>query len=125
LLSPDQPIRVIIGQRKISKDKRIFDEAAETIQLETHDFAEAMATLFERGINQVFVEGGSKIESELIKAGFADEFLIYLAPKLLGGPAVAIGDIGVGSIDKALDLEIIETLKLGNDILVRAVKKES
>ena len=124
-LYPDQPLRVIVGQRKISKDKRIFDEAAETIQLETHDLSEAMATLFERGINQVFVEGGSKIESELIKAGFADEFLIYLAPKLLGGPAVAIGDIGVSSIDKALDLEIIETLKLGNDILVRAVKKES
>ena len=121
----DQPLRVIVGQRKISKEKRVFNDASETIQLETRDLAQVMTTLFDRGINQVFVEGGSKIESELIKSGFADEFLIYLAPKLIGGPALAIGDIGVGSINQALDLEILETLKLGKDILVRAVKKES
>lgn len=121
----NQPVRVIVGIRKISKDKRVFNDAAETIHLETRDMNQVMSNLFDRGINQVFIEGGSKIESELIKRDLADEFLIYLAPKLIGGPALAIGDIGVSTINESVNLEIIETLKLGNDILVRALKKES
>jgi diaminohydroxyphosphoribosylaminopyrimidine deaminase/5-amino-6-(5-phosphoribosylamino)uracil reductase len=84
-----------------------------------------MQKLLERGIRQVFVEGGAEIESQLIALGLADEFLIYLAPKLIGGPATAIRDIDVASIDQAVTLEFVETKKLGADILVRAINKEN
>jgi diaminohydroxyphosphoribosylaminopyrimidine deaminase/5-amino-6-(5-phosphoribosylamino)uracil reductase len=129
-LYENQPLRIIVGERKLKADSRVFNTAsnqglAETIRFETHDLNSVMKQLFEHGIRQVFVEGGAQLESALISAGLADEFLIYVAPKLIGGPATAIGDIEVASVDQAINLEFIETKKLGADILIRAVNKEN
>ena len=124
-LYESQPLRVIIGERELNPDARVFNAAAETIQFKTHDLKSVMQQLFERGIRQVFVEGGAEIESALISQDLADEFLIYLAPKVIGGPAMAIRNIGVSSIQQSVNLEFIEIKKLGADIFVRAVKKEN
>ena len=124
-LYESQPLRVIVGEREINPASRVFNTDAETVQFKTHNLTQVMGQLFERGIRQVFVEGGAELESALIAAGLADEFLIYVAPKLIGGPATAIRDLKVASIDQAIDLEFIETKKLGADILIRAVKKEN
>ena len=124
-LYENQPLRVIVGERNLKADSRVFNSDSETVQFKTHDLDSIMKQLFDRGIRQVFVEGGAQLESALIAAGFADEFLIYLAPKLVGGPATAIRDIEVASIDQAINLEFIETKKLGADILIRAVNKEN
>lgn len=124
-LFENQPLRVIIGEREIEKSSRVFNTDAETIEFKTRNLAEVMQKLFERGIRQVFVEGGAELESSLISLGYADEFLIYVAPKLIGGPATAIRNINVASINQAHELEFIETKKLGADILIRAVTKEN
>lgn len=120
-----QPLRVIVGERELNSASRVFNSDSETIRFETHDLKSVLQQLFERGIRQVFVEGGAQLESSLISAGLADEFLIYVAPKLIGGPATAIRDIQVNSMDQAVDLEFIETKKLGADILIRAIYKEN
>ena len=120
-----QPLRVVVGQRALKSTARVFNSDAETIRFETRDLNEVLQKLFARGIRQVFVEGGAEIESKLISLGLADEFLIYLAPKLIGGPATAIRDIGVANIDQAINLEFVETKKLGADILIRAINKEN
>ena len=119
-----QPVRVVVGERELKTSYRVFNHDSETIHFKTNDLKSVMHQLFERGIRQVFVEGGAKLESALIAAGFADEFLIYLAPKLIGGPATAIQDIQVASVNQAIGLEFIEIKKLGTDILIRAVNKE-
>lgn len=119
-----QPLRVIVGERDLNAGARVFNRDSETVHYKTHDLSAVLTQLYERGIRQVFVEGGAQIESALISQDLADEFLIYLAPKLIGGPATAIRDIQVASIDQAIDLEFIETKKLGADMLIRAVNKE-
>jgi diaminohydroxyphosphoribosylaminopyrimidine deaminase/5-amino-6-(5-phosphoribosylamino)uracil reductase len=124
-LYENQPLRVVVGKRALKSDSRFFNSDSETVQFETHDLNDVMQKLFERGIRQVFVEGGAEIESQLIALGLADEFLIYVAPKLIGGPATAIRDIEVKSMDQAVDLEFIEIKKLGADILIRAINKEN
>jgi diaminohydroxyphosphoribosylaminopyrimidine deaminase/5-amino-6-(5-phosphoribosylamino)uracil reductase len=124
-LFENQPLRVVVGKRALSSELRVFNSDSETIRFETHDLNDVMRKLFDRGIRQVFVEGGAEIESQLIALGLADEFLIYLAPKLIGGPATAIRDIDVAGIDQAINLEFVETKKLGADILIRAITKEN
>lgn len=37
-----------------------------------------------RGVNELHVEGGSRLNGSLIQAGLVDELLVYLAPKLVG-----------------------------------------
>ncbi len=119
-----QPLRVVIGERELSPNLLVFNADAETVLLKTRDLADALASLYSRGIRQVFVEGGATLQSELIRLGLADEFLIYLAPKLIGGSQTAIQNIGVGTIGEAVQLHFIETKILGEDILLRAIHKE-
>ncbi len=119
-----QPLRVVIGERELSPSLRVFNGDAETVQLKTRDLTDALASLYARGIRQVFVEGGATLQSELIRLGLADEFLIYLAPKLIGGSHTAIREIGVDTIGNAIQLRFIETKILGEDILLRAIHKE-
>lgn len=119
-----QPLRVVVGERELSKSARVFNSDAETIQLKTRDLPDALETLYSRGIRQVFVEGGAQIQSNLIRLGLADEFLIYLAPKLIGGSQTAIRDIEVNTVSDAVQLHFFETKQLGEDILIRAIHKE-
>jgi diaminohydroxyphosphoribosylaminopyrimidine deaminase/5-amino-6-(5-phosphoribosylamino)uracil reductase len=124
LLYETQPLRVVVGERELSPSSRVFNDDAETIQLKTRDLGSVLTTLYSRGIRQVFVEGGAQIQSELIRLGYADEFLIYLAPKLIGGSQTAVRDIEVHTIAEAVQLRFIETKHLGEDILIRAIYQE-
>jgi diaminohydroxyphosphoribosylaminopyrimidine deaminase/5-amino-6-(5-phosphoribosylamino)uracil reductase len=55
-----------------------------------------------RGVNELHVEAGHKLNGSLLREGLVDEFLVYLAPKLLGdgfgmaspmsGPLTALTD---------------------------------
>jgi diaminohydroxyphosphoribosylaminopyrimidine deaminase/5-amino-6-(5-phosphoribosylamino)uracil reductase len=123
-LYESQPLRVVVGERDLSPNLRVFNNVAETIQLKSHDLTAVLASLYSRGIRQVFVEGGATLQSELIRLGLADEFLIYLAPKLIGGSQTATQNIGVSTIGEAIQLRFIETKTLGEDILLRAIHKE-
>ena len=110
---------------QLSRDLRVFNSDAPTLQLRTRDLNAVMAELWSRGIRQVFVEGGAALESSLISLGLADEYLSYLAPKLIGGPKTAVGDIEVESVDSAVNLRIVETGPLGKDLLIRSINGEA
>ena len=43
-----------------------------------------MTALAARGINEVQVEAGFKLNGSIMRAGLADELLVYLAPSLIG-----------------------------------------
>ena len=115
-----QPLRVILGEREIPNTLRVFNDRAETLHLKTRNIQEALAELFSRGVKHLWVEGGPNVASEFVKLGLVDEFIIYLAPMLLGGPRVALEDIGVGSMAEAIDIEIVEQKLLDNDLFIRA-----
>ena len=50
------------------------------------DLGEALRLLARRGITRVFSEGGPTVGSALIRAGLADEVLLFTAEKPLGRP---------------------------------------
>ena len=51
------------------------------------DLPAMLDVLGARGINEVHVEAGAKLNGALLAAGLGDELLVYLAPCLLGDPA--------------------------------------
>jgi diaminohydroxyphosphoribosylaminopyrimidine deaminase/5-amino-6-(5-phosphoribosylamino)uracil reductase len=120
-----QPLRVIIGERELPSNLRIFNSDAETLVLSTQSIHGALAELFERGVRHVWVEGGPRIASKFVKLGLVNEFIIYLAPMLIGGDRTALRNIGVDTIGEARHLNVLETKTLGNDIFIRANSKES
>lgn len=115
-----QPIPVVFGERPVPEGARLRQHPAGLIELGHRDLARALAELHERGIRRLYVEGGPTLASAFIRAGYADEYVIYLAPMLLGGPKTAIGDLGIGTIHDARHLSIHRIETLGDDILVVA-----
>lgn len=122
-LFENQPVRVVLGERELPSSLRVFNSDAETLTLRTQSIHGAMGELFERGIRHVMVEGGPTLASRFVQLDLVDEFLVYLAPKLLGGEKFSIGSIDVPSIDKAKQLEFFEIKHLGEDVLMVARQK--
>ncbi|KAA1415363.1 bifunctional diaminohydroxyphosphoribosylaminopyrimidine deaminase/5-amino-6-(5-phosphoribosylamino)uracil reductase RibD [Nocardioides humilatus] len=110
---PHQPLRVVMGERDLPPESRVFDDQAETVQLRTHDPVEALETLYrDHGRHHVFFEGGPKLAAAFLKAGVVDEVLVYVAPLLLGGGKSAVGSLGIRTITKALQFDLVDTLVL-------------
>jgi len=119
-LMPHQPVPVVIGERVVPADATLFNHPETPVVTASRDLPAVLSDLFERGIRHAFVEGGPTLVSAFVAAGLVDEYLIYLAPALLGGDRLATGDIGVGTITDARRLQIDSVERLGEDLLVVA-----
>lgn len=115
-----QPLRVIMGEREIDESKRVSNDKAQTIQIRARNPQVVLEELTRREVKHLLVEGGSKIAAEFIRNNLVDEFVIYLAPMLLGGPRLAISELGISSMSEALNLRITEQKMLGSDVFIRA-----
>ena len=116
-----QPTPVVVGTRAVPNDAAVFRHPNPVIFEGTHDLHQVVANLRQRGFRRVYVEGGPTLASAFVEAGLVDEFAIYLAPSLLGGPRFALGDIGVATIADQRRLRILDVERLGGDLYLRAV----
>ncbi len=116
-----QPLRAVMGLRDLDPDRRVFDDAAETVRLQTRDPAEALASLHDRGRRHVFLEGGPQLAGAFVRANLVDEVVAYVAPALLGAGTNAVGDLGIGTIADITRLRItdVTTVGTGADANVR------
>ena len=120
-----QPLRVIVGQTEIQPFMRVYNEDAETIQLRTHSIHGVLAELHERGIKHVWIEGGPHLASQFVRLSLVNEYIVYLAPMLLGGERTAIRNIGVSDITEAKHLEFNQVQLIGNDLMIVATDREA
>ena len=109
-----QLLRAVMGLRDLPADRRVLDDAAETVVLPTRDPHAALATLFARDRQHVFLEGGPTLAAAFLKAGLVDEVVAYVAPMLLGGGRHAVGDLGIGTIADARHLDVTDVTVLGD-----------
>jgi len=117
------PVRIVMGLREIPNDFNLHNEAAETIFVRSHDFAELLKICAERDFNQVFVESGSELGTALLKAELIDELVIFQASSLLGSGLSFIGDLGATNIQEKMDFSIKNVRQIGNDIKLTLTKE--
>jgi diaminohydroxyphosphoribosylaminopyrimidine deaminase/5-amino-6-(5-phosphoribosylamino)uracil reductase len=123
-LMEHQPLPVVIGERPIPGDAKLWEHPRGVLESGSRNLPEVLGWLFEQGIRRAYVEGGPTLSSAFVAAGLVDEYSIYLAPKLLGGPKLALGDIGVGTIADTKELQITSIENLGDDLMITARPKE-
>lgn len=118
---PHQPLRAVMGLRDVPADRRVLNDRAETVHLRTHDPAEALAELFARDRQHVFLEGGPTLGAAFLKAGLVDQVIAYVAPMMLGSGTAAVADLGVTTIADAVRFEVddISVVGEGNDANAR------
>jgi diaminohydroxyphosphoribosylaminopyrimidine deaminase/5-amino-6-(5-phosphoribosylamino)uracil reductase len=84
------------------------------------DLAAMLQDMARREINEVHVEAGHKLNGSLVREGLVGEFLIYLAPKLLG---TGRGMVNIGpltELSQGVPLEFKSTGLIGPDLRVVA-----
>ena len=148
--TPRQPLRVVIDSRlEIPLDARVLagggtliagavhdtvkvralqDKGAEVIVMPNSpgprakvDLPALMQELGRRGINELHVEAGYKLNGSLITAGCVDELLLYLAPSLLGDHARGIADLPeLADLGARRALSIGDVRTIGRDIRIIA-----
>ena len=118
-----QPVPVVFGRRAVPSDAAITRHPHAPLFFEGTDLRADLAELARRGIRSLFIEGGPTLASAFIAAGLVDELLVYLAPTLLGGPRLALGELGVPTIDAAIRFDFAVIERLGDDVLLVARSK--
>ena len=73
-----------------------------------------------RGINELHVEAGHKLNGSLIRAGLVDELLVYLAPKLLGLGRDMASFGPLADLAGAVELEFVSSERVGPDLRLLA-----
>jgi diaminohydroxyphosphoribosylaminopyrimidine deaminase/5-amino-6-(5-phosphoribosylamino)uracil reductase len=145
-----QPLRVLVdGSGRVPATRSLFDSSAPTLVATTRaappavreawesagaevvvvdDAAPkvALARLFEalgkRNLQCVLLEGGPSLAWSALEEDVVDRFVLYVAPKLIGGgeaPSV-LGGAGVGTIAEAVPLRIRSVERIGEDLKVVA-----
>lgn len=117
-LLSNQPLRVVVGERDLPTNLRVFADAGSgrAIQIREHDPARILGELHDRQIQQVLIEGGPTIISAFLQAGLVDEILWFVAPQFLGAGPVAVQPLPG---PRAVIVTAVEVI--GNDVLIRGV----
>jgi len=84
------------------------------------DLAAMLKDLGKREINELHIEAGHKLNGSLVHEGLVDEFLVYLAPKLIGQGADMANFGPLTSLAEALPLTFQSTAMVGPDLRILA-----
>jgi diaminohydroxyphosphoribosylaminopyrimidine deaminase / 5-amino-6-(5-phosphoribosylamino)uracil reductase len=83
------------------------------------DLPAVLRDLAQRGVNELHVEAGHKLNGSFLRAGLVDEMLVYLAPKLMG-PGAGMAALGpFTQMDQAMNWRFVETSSVGDDLRCR------
>lgn len=85
------------------------------------DLPALMNRLAELGVNELLVEAGATLNGGLMEAGLIDEWVIYVAPKILGDDARGMFRLpGLERLDQAVELTFTDVRAVGRDLRVTA-----
>ena len=98
---------------------------AEVVQLPDSrgkvDLAKMLEELARRGVNELHVEGGFRLNGSLVREGCVDEFLVYLNPSLLGDSAQGMVSLAeMTSLDQRVALKLGSVERVGEDLRILA-----
>ena len=138
--TPRQPLRVIVDSRletpaqaRILQGEKVLVFSgksgsvanAEVVALpnpdQKVDLPRMLEELARRGVNELQVEAGFRLNGSLAREGCVDEYLVYLNASFLGDGAQGMLDLRVfASLEARIRLKTLSVLSLGEDLRILA-----
>ena len=84
------------------------------------DLAAMLRDLAQREVGELHVEAGSKLNGSFVREGLVDEFLLFLAPMLLGQGREMAAFGPLADLAQALALQITDVDRVGADLRILA-----
>ena len=91
------------------------------------DLVALLRELARRGVNEVHVEAGAKLNGALITGGLVDDFVVYLAPAVIGDPARGMFECAapLDSLGARVNLDWMSVDRFGADLRIVARVRRS
>lgn len=140
------PIRVVVdGEAKTPPEAKVMDGSAKTIvavskmakkeKLEKLraagaeimvggekevDLRKLLEELRSRGVRKLLLEGGSKLNWEMLRRGLVDEVQVAVAPCIVGGEKAKslVGGEGFARVGAGVKLKLSKVSRVGSDLLL-------
>ncbi|MBW8040281.1 MAG: bifunctional diaminohydroxyphosphoribosylaminopyrimidine deaminase/5-amino-6-(5-phosphoribosylamino)uracil reductase RibD [Planctomycetes bacterium] len=81
--------------------------------------------LAKRGVAQLLVEGGPTVITSFFKEDIADQIVVYIAPKILGGSGSAAITEAMAGLTEAVGLHHVEIERFGDDVRLTGLSKKA
>jgi diaminohydroxyphosphoribosylaminopyrimidine deaminase/5-amino-6-(5-phosphoribosylamino)uracil reductase len=138
--TPRQPLRVIVDSRlETPPAARIFQGEKALVFAATHgalpnaevvclpnknqkvELPAMLAELARRGVNELHVEAGFRLNGSLVREGCVDEYLLYFNPSFLGDNAQGMVDLpAIASLENRISLRTLSVDRFGEDLRILA-----
>ncbi len=84
------------------------------------DVPKLLGILSERGVKRLLVEGGSTVNWSFLRAGLADELVVFVSSFIIGGHSTPtlVGGEGIQDLGRAIQLQLKRTTLLGEGVLL-------
>ena len=124
LWGPQRPVWVYGAQANADAREALNQRGAHTTLLANPsgkvDLAALLADLGQRGINELHIEAGHKLNGSWLREGLVDELLLYLAPCLIG-PGQGMAQLPtLEHLEAAIRLRWVDTTPFGDDLRLMA-----
>jgi len=84
------------------------------------DLTAMLQDLARRGIDELHVEAGHKLNGSFVREGLIDEFLVYMAAKLLGSGRELAAFGPLQRLQDAVGLRFVSVERVGDDLRIVA-----
>jgi len=110
------PLRVVVGERSIPAEAKIFSGDQETLIIKDRSPQRVLEELNSHGVVQAMLECGPRMAGHWLEQGLIDELVVYTAPILIGGGPALFSDLRVASISDKRELHLHDVQRLGPDL---------
>ena len=117
---------LILTSERASEERagRLRAQGAEVVRLadvgDALDMTAVLMQLGRRGVQHVLVEGGSRLNASLWRAGLVNRVMLFIAPKILGGGdgVPLFAGVGVPRMADAMPLSRVRMTPVEDDVLI-------
>jgi diaminohydroxyphosphoribosylaminopyrimidine deaminase/5-amino-6-(5-phosphoribosylamino)uracil reductase len=124
LLKTKQPVIIAAVKKDRTKAERLSQKGACILYVKSDkgrlDLSDLLKKLNKREIRSVLVEGGAELIGSLLDKRLADNALVFIAPKIIGGrdSLSSVGGKGIHSLKSVIVLRNSSFKKIDEDILI-------
>ena len=132
VLNTEEAQTILVCGKDVSQEKidSFTNKGFTVLPIETNEHGlnidDMLANLYEHGITDILLEGGSKINASFLQQGAIDKYVIYIAPKVLGGNLSLTPFAGYNPslMNEAWNVEFTSFDKVGEDLRIVAYPKQ-